>query len=408
MPALERMRVLDFTQYEAGPTCAQYLAWQGADVIKLESPGGGDPGRRALATDDTDSQYFCNHNGNKRSIVLDLKTEAGCDVLHRLLPSFDVVVENQGPGVIERLGLGPERLHATNPRLVIARIKGFGLSGPYAGYKSFDPLAMAAAGVTSMTGTAESGPLSPGGTFADTATGIHAAYAITAAYVEQQRTGQGQVIELSMHEVMTMFIRTLATRSWGPGGDPVPPRSDGAAPSGRWRCKPVGAEHGHSDSDPGRAGYVLTTIATPAMYRTLCEAVGMPELVDDERFATPKARHRNSDELRELLAPWFAARTKHEVMALLGEAGVPVSAVLDTSEVFDDPHLKARDFFATLDHPTKGELLVMKPPFRMSGGDVAPTPAPLVGQHTREVLAELGIADDEIDQLINRGAAFDG
>ena len=401
MPALERMRVLDFTQWEAGPTCSQYLAWLGADVVKLESPGG-DPGRRALATDDTDSQYFCNHNGNKRSIVLDLKTGAGADVLRQLLPGFDVVVENQGPGVIERLGFGPEQLHAANPRLIIARIKGFGLSGPYAHYKSFDPLAMAASGVTAMTGTAESGPLSPGGTFADTGTGIHAAFAITAAHVEQQRTGQGQVIELSMHEVMTMFIRTLATRSWGADGDPVPPRSDGGAPSGRWRCKPVAGEHRHTD-------HVLVTVASAALYATFCRAVGRPELVDDARFATPVARLRNGDQLRALLEPWFEARTKHEVMTELGEAGVPVAAVLDTSEVFADPHLRARDFFATLDHPAKGPMTVMRQPFRMSGGDVALTPAPLVGQHTRQVLAdELGLTGDEIDDLIQQGAAFDG
>jgi crotonobetainyl-CoA:carnitine CoA-transferase CaiB-like acyl-CoA transferase len=134
--------------------------------------------------------------------------------------------------------------------------------------------------------------------------------------------------------------------------------------------------------------------------------VGHPELVDDERFATPRARHRNGDQLRALLAPWFEARTKHEVMTCLGQAGVPVAAVLDTTEVFDDPHLEARDFFATLDHPTKGELLVMKPPFRMSNGDVALTPAPLVGQHTRQVLAEdLGLGDDEIDELIQQGTA---
>lgn len=398
MPALETMRVLDFTQWEAGPTCGQYLAWLGADVIKLEAPRG-DPGRRAGAGGDgTDSQYFCNHNGNKRALALDLKSEQGAELLRRLLPRFDVVVENQGPGVLERLGLGPEAMHEINPRLVIARIKGFGLSGPYADYKSFDPLAMAASGVTSMTGTTESGPLSPGGTFADTGTGIHAAFAITAAFVQQQRTGRGQVVELSMHEVMTMFSRTLASWSWGPDAEPTPPRRDGAPPSGRWRCQ-----------GDGHADHVFITTPSQELWTTFCHAIDMPELLTDERFATGPARLANRAELRAVLNPWFAARPKRQVMTDLGEAGVPVSATFDTQEVFNDPHLIARDFFTTLDHPEKGDLLVMGSPIRMSESDVPLTPAPLIGQHTREILAtELGLDDNEIDELINQGAASDG
>jgi formyl-CoA transferase len=395
MPALETMRVLDFTQWEAGPTCGQYLAWLGADVVKLESPAG-DPGRHILTDDNTDSQYFCNHNGNKRAIALDLKSEVGAGLLRRLLPGFDVLVENQGPGVLERLGFGPDVLHEINHRLIIARIKGFGLSGPYAGYKSFDPLAMAAAGVTSMTGTADSGPLSPGGTFADTGTGVHAAFAVAAAYVQQQRTGLGQVIELSMHEVMTMFSRTLASWNWGPEARPTPPRTEGAPPSGRWRCR-----------GDGPADYVLITAPNQDMWVAFCRAVGRPELVDDERFAKPGGRVRQGDALREEVDPWFAARSKQEAMAELGEAGVPVSATFDTTEVFNDPHLKARDFFVTLEHPEKGDMLMMSSPIRLSGSEVPLRRAPLFGEHTREVLAQdLGLSDDEITGLITDGAAI--
>lgn len=394
MPALETMRVLDFTQWEAGPTCGQYLAWMGADVVKLESPSG-DPGRTIMSTDGTDSQYFCNHNGNKRGIVLNLKSDEGIDLLRRLLPRFDVLVENQGPGVLERLGLGPEVLHEINPRLVIARIKGFGLSGPYADYKSFDPLAMAAAGITSMTGTADSGPISPGGTFADTGTGVHTAFAIVSAYVQQQRTGEGQVIEMSMHEVMTMFIRTMAAWTWGPDAPPVAQRSEGVLPSGRWRCK------GGGPND-----CVLVTAANEGMWVAFCQAIGQPELVTDPRFAKPGYRLRNAAELRAAAQPWFLERTKREAMTELGEAGVPVAAVLDTAEVFADPHLHARDFFTTVAHPERGDMVMMKAPFRMSGSDVPLEPAPLKGQHTREVLAaELGLTDAELDALITRGAA---
>jgi formyl-CoA transferase len=398
MPVLDTMRVLDFTQWEAGPTATQYLAWMGADVVKLEAPSG-DPGRRAFSTDGTDSQYFCNHNGNKRSVVLDLKSEEGRDLFLRMLARFDVLVENQGPGVMERFGLDEATLEEARPGLVYARVKGFGLSGPYSTFKAFDTLAIAASGVTSMTGTADTGPLSPGGTFGDTGTGIHTAFAITAAYAHQQRTGEGQVIEMSMHEVMTMFTRTLASTSWGPDAAPQPfRRSDGPAPGGRWRCK------GDGPND-----CVMVVIANPAMWQDFCAAVGRPELADDERFARGGARAANDAALREILEPWFADRTKQEVMEVLGEGGVPVSAVFDTTDVFNDPHLHARDFFTSYDHPTKGELLVMGPPFRMSGSTAPLTRAPLLGEHSRAVLSdELGLDGATIDDLVTRGVVKDG
>ncbi len=277
MAALEGMRVLDLTQWEAGPTCTQYLAWMGADVVKVE-PLRGEPGRRAFASGEGDSQYFMNHNGNKRAIAVDLKTESGRRIMQRLVPRFDVLVENQGPGVVERLGLGPDELLALNERLVYVRIKGYGLSGPYRDYKSFDPLAQAAAGVFSMTGTPDSPPLPPGGTFADTGTGIHSAFAVCAAFVQQQRTGRGQVIEVSMHEVMTMFIRTNASMNWGPGAAPTPRRpADGWPPSGLYRCK------GDGPND-----WVSVVIANRGMAEAFFDAVGRSELL--EMGASPRPR----------------------------------------------------------------------------------------------------------------------
>jgi formyl-CoA transferase len=397
MPVLDSMRVLDFTQWEAGPTSTQYLAWMGAEVVKLESPAG-DPGRITFSRDHLDSQYFLNHNGNKRSLVLDLKQAEAVDLFLRLLPHFDVLVENQGPGVMERLGLDVDTLTAAHPALIYARLKGFGLSGPYAEYKSFDPLAMAASGATSMTGTADTGPISPGGTFADTGTGIHTAFAIAAAYAHRVRTGEGQVIEMSMHEVMTMFTRTLASWNWGPDAKPMPFRGDGAAPGGRWRCK-----------GDGPHDYVLVLITNQGMWADLCNAVGQPELFADERFATPRDRSKHSDELREVLGPWFLQHDKHEAMRILGEGGVPVSAVMDTTEVFNDPHLRSRDFFTTYPHPTRGSVTVMGPPFRMSGSTAPLTRAPLLGEHSRAVLAEiLDLDADTLDQLANKGVIRDG
>ena len=295
---------------------------------------------------------------------------------------------------MERLGLGPEVLCAANPKLIYARIKGFGLDGPYADYKSFDPLAMAAAGIFSMTGPPDGPPSPTGGTFADTGTGITTALAITAAYVQRQRTGKGQVIELSMHEVMTMFIRTLTATSWGPGAAPVGRRThEGMPPSGIFRCK------GGGPND-----YVITVVILPPMWRALCEVIGRPELTDDPRFAQPAARFKNWEELKAIINAWTSLRDKHEVMRLMGAAGVPCSAIFDTSEVFSDPHLQARDFFHKVPHPEKGEILMMRSPIRLSDSDVPIVAAPLAGQHSRSILqAELGLSSDQLEALAKEG-----
>ena len=258
MPALDGMRVLDFTQYEAGPSCCQYLAWLGADVVKVEPPRG-EPGRRTAAAGGR-AQYFENYNANKRSVAVDVATDAGKSLLRRLVAGFDVFVENQGPHVMEKLGLDPLSLQADHPSLIYARIKGYGLSGPYAEYRSFDMLAQAAGGLFSLTGEADGPPVRPGGTFGDTATGAHSAMAILAAYVQQQRTGEGQVIEMSMHEVMTMFIRTTGVSGWdldarGGEADRQPPRrrADGHVPVRPVRAERLRLRDGRHGADVGGA-----------------------------------------------------------------------------------------------------------------------------------------------------------
>jgi formyl-CoA transferase len=398
VPALESMRVLDFTQWEAGPSCSMMLAWLGADVVKLEPPGG-EIARKVLGVGPGDSQYFLNYNANKRGIAINLKTTAGRKLLLDMIPRFDVFVENQGPGVVESLKLDPEILCALNPKLIYARIKGYGLSGPYSDYKSFDPLALAASGIFSMTGAPEGPPMPPGASFADTGTGLHAALGITAAYVQQQRTGKGQVIELSMHEAMTMFIRTMTAMYWGPDSPPAPRRShDGFPPSGIYRCK------GGGPND-----YAVMLIVLPRMWQALCEAIGHPELTDDARFAQPAGRFNHQTELHAIIEGWTLQRDKQEVMRVLGEAGVPVSATYDTAQVFNDPHLIARDFFKKVPHPEKGEILMMRSPIRLSDSEVPITAAPLAGQHTAEVLrAELGLKNDEIATLMKDGVIAGG
>jgi formyl-CoA transferase len=393
MPALDGMRVLDFTQYEAGPSCCQYLAWLGADVVKVEPPGG-EPGRRTGRPDKI-AQYFQNYNGNKRSVVVDVATDTGRELVRRLAGRFDVFVENQGPGVMEKLHLDPVSLAAAHPGLIYTRIKGYGLSGPYAEYRSFDMLAQAAAGLFSLTGTPDGPPTRPGGTFGDTATGAHTAMAILAAYVQRQRTGEGQVIEMSMHEVMTMFIRTTGIGAWDADG-PAAQRIGnalGGAPTDMYACPPFGPND-----------FVYVMVGTPRMWEALCNVIDRPDLLADERFATASGRKQHEVELRVEIAAWCRTRSKHEAMELLAGAGVAASAVMDTHDVFHDPHLRERGFVQDVEHPVHGSVLLLDKPFRLQRSDVPLRAAPELGADTDAVLAaELDLTPDEITTLRSDG-----
>lgn len=390
MHALDGMRILDMTQYEAGTSCTMMLGWLGADVVKIESPQG-DPGRRTFGHGTPDSQYFLNYNTNKRSVVIDLQRPRGRELFLELAPHFDAFVENYGPGVMERLGLDYETVSAVHPRLIYARIKGFGLSGPYAGYKSFDPLAQAASGVFSVTGEPDGPPMRPGGTFADTGTGMQTALAIVAAYVQRQTTGRGQHIEISMQEVMTMFMRTAAVPSWG-GGVVQRRGNRQGPPAGTYPCAPGGPND-----------YVHMLPATSRQWDTLCVAIGRPELADDPRFATGSARAEHADEIVGIVTEWTRRHTKHEAMRLLGEAGVPASAVFDTVDLFADPHLNERGFIEHIAHPVEGDVTLLGSPIRMSDSPVEFRRPPLLGEHADEVLGELGWSADAIAALRAEG-----
>jgi formyl-CoA transferase len=393
MPALDGMRVLDFTQYEAGPSCCQYLAWLGADVVKVEPPGG-EPGRRTGAGSGV-AQYFENYNGNKRSVVVDVRTEAGRDLVQRMAKRFDVFVENQGPRVMEKLGLDPVSLQADHPELIYARIKGYGLSGPYAEYRSFDMLAQAAGGLFALTGEHDGPPTRPGGTFGDTGTGVHTAMAILAAYVQRQRTGEGQLIEMSMHEVMTMFIRTTGISGWSLDGDAAPRIGNalGGAPSDMYPCAPFG------END-----YVFIMVGTPKMWEALCKVMDRLDLLEDERYLHAAGRHEHTGELHGIIADWCAARTKIEAMTSLSEAGIAASAVMDTQDVFNDPHLTARGFVQHVEHPVHGTVLLLDKPFRLEKSEVPLRAAPVLGADTDDVLgAELDLSTDALAALRSEG-----
>jgi crotonobetainyl-CoA:carnitine CoA-transferase CaiB-like acyl-CoA transferase len=391
MAALTGLRVLDLTQWEAGTSCTQALAWLGAEVVKIEPPNGGDPGRAMARGMWDESEYFLNWNSNKRSVVLNLREARGRALLLEMVPRFDVLVENYGPGVVEKLDLGYDVVRAVHPGIIYAQIKGFGLSGPYAAYKCFDMVAQAAAGALSITGEPEGPPTRPGPTVGDSGTGVQMALAITAAYAQKLREGVGQHIEISMQEAVTYYMRTMIALG-AKGGRQVAPRlgNEFEPTINLYACKPFGAND-----------YLYLMSVMENHWVQLCKTMGKPELATDPRFVDVAARKEHGAELKPIIAEWMAARTKHEAMRELCDAGIPASAVFDTRDLFSDPHLTARNFIHHVrDASGEHQATLLGWPARMSASAVPIALAPALGAHTREVLAaELGLDDAALDAL---------
>jgi formyl-CoA transferase len=392
--ALEGIRVLDLTQYEAGPSCTELLAWLGAEVIKIEPPAG-DPARRALSErPDLDAWFFLLLNANKKSITLNLKAERGRAIFERLLGAADVVIENLGPGAMERLGFAYERLRQVNPRIVSASIKGFG-AGPYAEYKSFEWVAQAMAGAMSLTGEADGPPMRSEAGLADTGAGLHCAVGILAALLQRQVTGVGQRVEVAQQDAVLNLIR-IHLRDHYLGTVPVPRRgnrSATAAPSNLYRCRPFGPND-----------YVVIHCATAEMWRSLTKVIGHPEYGDDARLAQQRARVERVDEIDALVEAWTEKRTKHEAMEALAGAGVPCGAVLDSGEVLSSEHLIERGMVTTVEHPTRGRVTLPGNPVRLSASPTVLTRAPLLGEHNAEVYsALLGATEAELLALQRDG-----
>jgi formyl-CoA transferase len=377
--ALEGMKVLDMTQYEAGTSCTQYLSWLGAEVIKIESPFG-DPGRLVQnhrQTTPGDSQYFMNYNSGKKSVVLNLKTERGRQLFLELVPQFDAFVENYGPNVLESFGIDTEHMQSVNPRLIIARIKGFGLTGPNAAFNVFDPVAQAAGGALSITGEPDGPPMPIGPTYADTGTGVQVALGIVSAYVSALKTGLGQVIDASMQECVTMFMRTADMPAWGTHPAQRRGTARGDIGGGMYRCK------GDGPND-----WLMLFPGTDAMLDGLYTVIGQPELATDNRFSTSTGLREHKAEFREIIESWTVQHDKKEAMAILCEAGVPASYVYTTLDLFEDDHLAQREFIHEVQHPENGTVKLMRAPLVMPG-IAPPTRSPLLGEHTEEVLGDL-------------------
>ena len=400
MPALDGMKVLDMTQYEAGPSCTQVLAWFGADVVKVEPPEPGD-GARVFGRDGSSgySAFFCAWNANKRSLAVNLGRPQGRELLLRLVPAFDVFVENYGPGVVERFDIGYETLGAIHPGLIYARIKGFGPSGPYAGFHSVDPTAQAAAGAFSVNGEAAGPPLMPGPTMADSGTGLQAAMAVLAAWVQRQRTGEGQLVELSMQEAATYYLRShfFVGSRWGARAAPRTGNAHGLPPAGLYPCRPFGVND-----------YIYLQPLTDGHWDALCKAMDRVDLRTDPRFYSPRWRLQNAGALREEVGAWTRERTKYEAMEAIAGAGVPCSACLDTADLHRDPHLAARGFIHELELPVHGRVRMLGfAPGPPASRGVLKRP-PRLGEHTGEVLAaELDLSDAELEALHDAGVIRD-
>lgn len=398
--ALAGIKVLDLTQFESGTSCTQTLAWLGAEVIKVEPPGRGEQGRSA--TQDApgmDSYYFMLLNSNKRSMTLNLKHPQSRTVMEDLIRRCDVMVENFAPGTIEKLGYGYEAVKAINRKLIYAQIKGFGPDGPYGKFLAFDMIAQATGGAMSMTGKPDGEPLKPGPSIGDSGTGLHCAIGILAALVQRGMTGQGQRIEVAMQDAVTNFCRIGYARQLmtGRAAERAGNASQvaGTAPSGIYPCKPWG---------PNDYVFIYSTRAGDHHWQRLLDMMGRSDLRDDPRFATPELRHENRALIDELTSNWTRSLSKHEAMQALGEAGVPVGAVLDTLELSNDPYLRKRGVFAKVEHPVRGEFVMPAFPVKMSNSHVAPKASPLLGQDNSGVLEGLlGYSSSQVEALKSQG-----
>jgi crotonobetainyl-CoA:carnitine CoA-transferase CaiB-like acyl-CoA transferase len=401
LDCLAGIRVVDFTQFEAGPSCTETLAWLGAEVVKIENPRTGDPGRRLQpGKPDADPWYFHQFNANKKSVTLNLKSARGLEIARGMLAKADVMVENMAPGTIERLGLGYDAVKTISPGIIYCQIKGFGTGSPYEASLAFDMIAQAAGGTISVTGDGDRAPVKPGTSFGDTGTGMLMAISILGALYQRVRTGQGRRLQLAMQDAMLHYMRVPFSRTQLSGQAVMRSGSSrstvgGLTPSALYPCKPGG---------PNDYVYVFCSRANPEHWQRLLKVIGRPELSGDARYDTQQARSQRPAEVDEIIAAWTRQHTKQKAMQLIGAAGVPAGAVFDTLELLNDPSLAERGIMQTVDHPTTGKVKIPTWPVRFDGTPPKTEPSPLLGEHVAEVLgAWLGIDAKQIAALREEG-----
>jgi formyl-CoA transferase len=401
LDCLEGVRVVDFTQFEAGPSCTESLAWLGAEVVKIENPGLGDPGRRLQkGKPDNDPWYFHQFNSNKKSVTLNLKAPRGLEIVRELLKKADVMIENMAPGTIERLGLSYDQVKEINPGIIYCQIKGFGQGSPYEHSLAFDMIAQAAGGMTSTTGYGDRPPVKPGTSFGDTGTGMLMAISILGALYKRQRTGQGRRLQVAMQDAMVHYMRVPFSRTQLSGKAVLREGTDrsvagGLVPNALYPCKPGG---------PNDYVYVFCSRANPEHWQRLLTVMGREDLKGDARFETQTARTERPQEVDAIIAAWTRNHTKEEAMKVLGAAGVPAGAVFDTLELMNDSSLAERGIMQTIEHPTTGKVQIPAWPVRFDGKPPKVKPSPKLGEHVDNVLSSwLGMDAKRVTALRDEG-----
>jgi formyl-CoA transferase len=396
--ALDGIRILDFTHVQSGPSCTQLLAWFGADVIKVERPGAGDITRSQLRDiPDVDSLYFTMMNGNKRSITIDTKNPQGRAILEGLIKVCDVLVENFGPGALDRMGFTWERIQELNPKLIFASVKGFG-PGPFEDCKVYENVAQCTGGAASTTGFRDGIPLVTGAGIGDSGTGINLALGIVTALFQRTTTGRGQRVLAAMQDgvlnLCRVKMRDQQRLTHGPlteysqYGEKIPfldavPRSandsGGGQPGRILKCKGW-------ETDPNAYIYFITQAP---VWEKICDVIGEPAWKTDPNYAKPAARLPGLNEIFLRIEQWTVTKTKFEAMDILNKEDIPCGPILSMREIAEDQALYATGTLVKVDHPQRGEYLTIGLPVKLSDNDVKVERSPLLGEHTDDILANV-------------------
>ncbi|MFC4767033.1 CaiB/BaiF CoA transferase family protein [Effusibacillus consociatus] len=391
MRALEGLKVIDLTRVLAGPYCTMILGDLGADVIKIEGPGGTDETREwgpPFAGDQ--SAYYLTANRNKRAMTLNLKKPEAWEIVRTMVKTADVIIQNFKTGTMEKWGLGYDVLQALNPRLVYCSISGFGQDGPYKDLPGYDYIVQAMGGMMSITGSEETGPMKVGVAIADLATGLYCTIAILAALQERERSGQGQHIDISLLDSQISLLANVASNYLISGQIP----------------KRYGNQHPNIvpyQTFQACDGEMVVAVGNDRQFQKLCQVIGKPELAEAPDFVTNSARLSNREQLIELIQAEFGRKTCKEWQQVLNEAGIPNGPIHNMEQLFNDPHVAAREMKVEVTHPTAGQIPLVGSPIKLSRSPVEIRRHPPVpGEHTKEILMEYGFRIEQIDDWAAR------
>ena len=406
--ALSGIRVLDMTHVQAGPSCSQLMGFLGADVIKLEPPTGDVTRSQLQDIPNVDSLYFTMLNCNKRSITVNLKNPMGKEVFTDLIRSCDVLMENFGPGVMQRLGFGWDHVHSINPKIIMASVKGFGNEGPYADFKAYENVAQAMGGSMSTTGLFDGPPMVTGAQIGDSGTGIHFLAAILAALLQRERTGRGQFVECAMMDsVMNLCrvkFRDHQRLQHGPLAEYSIQQFEDFTP--RAGNDSGGGQLGNAvPCKPGGANDYLYVVVQEAVWQALAKRIGGDELANDPRFIDIDVRRKNQAEMWRLIGEFARDYTKWELMAVFNEINVPCGPIMSTQDLMNDEHTRLRQMVVEVPHPERGSFVNVGCPLKLSDSPVEVKRSPLLGEHTEEIARDvLGYQDEHIERLREAGA----